>query len=140
MRGVRIQEDMPLLFVPCITYLVIIKPTYPWWACRSTSSYFKKQHHHLQTELRNIDHRVRTACATFRKRHIRTTEKKPFCASCEAARRRAISGSHSASSSARIKKRTPPREDFPFSGPYWRQTSLRHVQAPLYHHFVTTTA
>ena len=96
-----------------------------------------------------MDKRVRTGCATCRKRRIKCDEKKPFCARCEAANfvcegynlpRRAISSVPSTSSSARFQKRTPPRKDSPFSGLSWRHTSWRREQLPLYHHFVTTSA
>jgi hypothetical protein len=95
-----------------------------------------------------MDKRVRTGCATCRKRRIKCDERKPSCARCEAANfvcegynppRRTASGSPTASSSTRSPKRTPPREDSPFSGLSWRHTSWRQEQLPLYHHFVTTT-
>jgi Fungal Zn(2)-Cys(6) binuclear cluster domain/Fungal specific transcription factor domain len=98
-----------------------------------------------------MDKRVRTGCATCRKRRIKCDERKPTCARCEAANfvcegyptpRRApsaASGSPTPSGSTRSPKRSPPLEDSPFSGLSWRPTSWRQEQLPLYHHFVTTT-
>ncbi|KAE9373812.1 hypothetical protein N431DRAFT_504371 [Stipitochalara longipes BDJ] len=96
-----------------------------------------------------MDKRVRTGCATCRKRRIKCDERKPSCARCEAANfvcegysapRRVGSRSPTASSSTRSPNRSPPREENPFSGLSWRHTSWRQEQLPLYHHFVTTTA
>ena len=94
-----------------------------------------------------MDRRVRTGCATCRKRRVKCDEAKPTCARCRVANfvcegyaplRRASDRAPSVLS-ASPERHVPPREGSPFSELSWRHTNWRKEQLPPYHHFVTIT-
>jgi hypothetical protein len=91
------------------------------------------------------DRRVRTGCATCRRRRVKCDEGRPICNRCKAANflcegyqplQRAPASPPSRSHS-RPNSQSPPREDI--SELSWRHANWRQEQLPLYHHFVTTT-
>jgi len=95
------------------------------------------------------DKRVRTGCATCRKRRVKCDEAKPTCARCKAAnfictgyepQRHAVNSCLVPLAPSAIGPVTsPPEEITSFPELSWSQTSFRRDQLPLYHHFVTTT-
>src|SRR6187402_631793 len=92
-----------------------------------------------------MDRRVRTGCATCRRRRVKCDEAKPVCARCRAANflcegytppRRTSDLSAVSGSPPRL---AAPREGSPFGELSWRHRDWRKEQLPLYHHFVTTS-
>jgi len=95
------------------------------------------------------DKRVRTGCATCRKRRVKCDEARPVCARCKAANfvcagyepQRQVVQNHT-KTLVNITPQTDSehlevKTSFPELS--WRETSFRRDQLPLYHHFVTTT-
>jgi hypothetical protein len=91
------------------------------------------------------DRRVRTGCATCRRRRVKCDEARPICNRCRAANflcegyqplQRAPK-SPSSRGSSRPSSQSPPREEI--SELSWRHENWRQEQLPLYHHFITIT-
>ena len=102
------------------------------------------------------DKRVRTGCATCRKRRVKCDEAKPFCARCKAAnfvcagyepqrqpdepnRQAVVSRPALLAASTSKSRNSPSQVKTSFPELSWTQTSFRQEQLPPYHHFVTTT-
>jgi len=95
------------------------------------------------------DKRVRTGCATCRKRRVKCDEAKPVCVRCKAgnfvcagyeAQRQVVPHRPLPLAPSTADHQTSlPEEKVSFSELSWRHASFRQDQLPLYHHFVTTT-
>jgi hypothetical protein len=91
-----------------------------------------------------MDRRVRTGCATCRKRRVKCDEARPVCNRCRTAN--FVCEGYAPprqAPNAPLLAPASPRHDTPegssISELSWRHTNWRQEQLPLYHHFVTTT-
>jgi hypothetical protein len=104
------------------------------------------------------DKRVRTGCATCRRRRVKCDEKKPVCGRCLSANfvcegydpPRVARVAPSSSTGSSVISVSAPRQTSPSSSVSsqgsspnselsWRHSNWQQEQLPLYHHFVTTT-